>query len=257
MRKYLIGVIAAMVSAMAFASVASAEVTALNIGAKITPTKQNKKVRGPVNVFFESNDTHVGALPCPLGTANSTACYAFPPSTQAVVVFPTDFKFDPGNLPDCNLASLVGKSTAGAIQACPRSVVGGGGNVQQFSDGRRLNGVITAFNGAPSGGAPSMYLHIEFPGVETKPILNGVIRGNVFTVQIPPVQGSVIEHFDVTINGKKVTKKKKNKVTGKTKKSFYLAAKCSKGTWATSETVTYQNGKQLADSTSQPCKKKK
>jgi hypothetical protein len=67
----------------------------------------------------------------------------------------------------------------------------------------------------------------------------------------------VIEHFDVTINGKKVTKKKKNKVTGKTKKSFYLAAKCSKGTWATSETVTYQNGKQLADSTSQPCKKKK
>jgi hypothetical protein len=257
MRKYLIGVIAAMVSAMAFASVASAEVTALNIGANISPPKQDKKVRGPVNVFFESNDTHVGTLPCPLGTANSLSCYAFPPSVQAVVVFPTDLKFEPGNLPDCNLASLVGKSTAGAIAACPRSVVGGGGNVQQFSDGRRLNGVITAFNGAPSGGAPSMYLHIEFPGVETKPILNGVIRGNVFTVQIPPVQGSVIEHFDVTLNGKKVTKKKKNKRTGKTKKTTYLSMKCSKGTWGTTETVTYQSGKQLSDSTSQTCKKKK
>jgi hypothetical protein len=256
MRKYLIGVIAAMVSAMAFASVASAEVTALNIGAKITPTKQNKKVRGPVNVFFESNDTHAGALPCPLGTANSTACYAFPPSTSTLVVFTPDVKFDPGNLPDCNLASLVGKSTAGARAACPGSVVGGGGNIQQFSDGRRLNGVITAFNGAPSGGAPSMYLHIEFPGVETKPILNGVIRGNQLNVQIPPVQGSVIEHFDVTI-GKKVTRKKKNPRTGKVKKTFYVSAKCSKGTWATSETVTYQNGKQLSDSTSERCQKKK
>jgi hypothetical protein len=257
MRKYLIGVIAAMASAMVFSSVASADVTALNIGANITPAKQDKKVRGPVNVFFESNDTHVGALPCPLGTANSTACYAFPPSVQAVLVFPTDLKFNPGNLPDCNLASLVGKSTAGAIAACPRSVVGGGGNVQQFSDGRRLNGVITAFNGAPSGGAPSMYLHIEFPGVETKPILNGVIRGNVFTVQIPPVQGSVIEHFDTTINGKKVTRKKRNPRTGKVVKSFYVSSKCSKRTWGTTETVTYQNGKQLSDSVSQTCKRKK
>jgi hypothetical protein len=257
MRKYLIGVAVGLVGAVAFSSVASADVTALRIGASVTPSKQDKKVRGPVNVFFESNDTHVGALPCPLGTANTLACYAFPPSTQAVVTFPTDYKFFPGNIPDCNLASLVGKSTAGARAACPGSIVGGGGNVQQFSDGRRLNGVITAFNGAPSGGNPSMYLHIEFPGVETKPILNGVIRGNVLTVQIPPVQGSVIEHFDVTINGKRVTKKKKNKNTGKVTKSFYLAAKCSKKNWTTSETVTYQGGKTLSDTIPLTCKQKK
>jgi hypothetical protein len=33
--------------------------------------------------------------------------------------------------------------------------------------------------------------------------------------------------------------------------------KCAKGTWGTTETVTYQSGKQLSDSTSQTCKKRK
>ena len=257
MRKYLIGVIAAMVSAMAFSSVASADVTALRTEATATPSKQDKKVRGPLNVYFESNDTHVGVFGC----ANSIACYAFPPSIQARVVFPTDFRFDPGNLPDCNLASLIGKSTAGARAACPGSIVGGGGNTQQFSDGRRLNGVITAFNGAPSGGSPSLYLHIEFPGVETKPILNGVISGNVLNVQIPPVQGSVIEQFFTTINGRTVVGKQKAKAgsataAAKAKKKYYLTAKCSKKDWTTTETVTYQGGKTLSDTVPLTCKQK-
>lgn len=256
MRKYLIGVTVGLVSAVAFSSVASADVTGLRIGASVTPSKQDKKVRGPVTVFFESNDTHAGDLPCPPGTALLLSCRAFPPSVQSVITFPTDYKFDPGNLPDCNLASLIGKSTAGARAACPGSIVGGGGNVQLFSDGRLLNGVITAFNGAPSGGSPSLYLHIEFPGVETKPILNGVIRGNVLTVQIPPVQGSVIEHFDTLINGKTVVGKTKAKA-GKKKKKYYLTAKCSKKDWTTSETVTYQNGKTLSDSVPLTCKQKK
>ena len=60
-RKYLIGVIAGLVSAMAFSSVASADVTALRTEATATPSKQDEKVRGPLNVYFESNDTHVGA----------------------------------------------------------------------------------------------------------------------------------------------------------------------------------------------------
>jgi hypothetical protein len=258
MRKYLIGVIAGLVSTMAFASAASADVTALRIEASATPSKQDKKVRGPVNVYFESNDTHSGGFNCsPL----TTACYAFPPSIQARVLFPTDYKFDPGNLPDCNLASLVGRGTAAARAACPKSIVGTGQNTQVFNDGRRLQGTITAFNGQPSGGNPSMYLHIEFPGVETKPILNGVISGNVLNVQIPPVQGSVIDQFFVTVNGRTVVGKSKAKkgsasAAAKPKKKYYLTAKCSKKDWTTSETVTYQNGKQLTDTVPLTCKQK-
>jgi hypothetical protein len=253
MRKYLIGMIAALVGALALSSVASADVTGVNIISNVTPAKQNKKVRGPANIFFQSSDTHAGNLPCPLGTANSPSCYAFPPSIQSSITFPKDLKFNAGNIPDCQLSRIVGQSTASARAACAGSIVGGGGNVQTFSDGRRLNGTITAFNGAPSGGNPSLYLHVEFPGVATKPILNGVFRGNNLTVQIPPVQGSVIDVFNTALNGKRVVGK--NKKTGK--KTTYASIRCSTGKWATTETVTYQNGKQLTASTSAKCKQKK
>jgi hypothetical protein len=249
-RKYLIGTITCLVGVFAFSSVASAAVTALNIGVNISPTKQQKKVRGPASVFFESNDTHAGFLPCPPGTGNTDACRAYPPSTQAVLTFTRDIKFTPGNLPDCNLSAIAGKTTAGARAACSRSIVGAGSNRNLTTSGQTLNGVITAFNGAPSGGNPSLYLHVDIAGVTTKPILNGVIRGNVLTVQIPPVPGAVIEHFDTTLVRKVVGRKKGKRV-------FYFSARCSKRNWSLTETVTYQNGQQLSDTVGDRCAQKK
>jgi hypothetical protein len=248
-RKYLIGTIACLVGVFAFSSVASAAVTALDVGLNISPKKQDNKVRGPSSVFFESNDTHAGLIPCPPGTANTVQCGAYPPSTQAVLQFTRDVKFTPGNLPDCNLSAIAGQNTAGARAACPRSIVGVGRNVNKTTTGQILNGVITAFNGAPSGGNPSLYLHVDIAGVTTKPILNGVIRGSVLTVQIPPVPGAVIEHFDTAI-GKKVVGRKKGK------RVYYFSAKCSKRKWFVTETVTYQNGQQLSSTESTTCKRK-
>ena len=255
MRKYLIGVIAGLAGALALSGVASAAVTAVRTGFSLTPPKQDKKVRGPVSVFFESNDTHAGAFlgqpGCLIGNEGA-GCFAYPPSVRTVLAFTSDLKFDPGNLADCNLSSLVGQSTAGARAACPRSIVGGGTNVQAFSDGSTRSGVITAFNGVPSGGNPTLYLHIDLPGVTTKPIINAVIRGNTIDAAIPPVPGTAIEHFDTSI-GKLVVGK--NKKTGK--KTYYTSAKCAKKSWTETETVTYQNGQTLQDAISQPCKQKK
>jgi hypothetical protein len=169
---------------------------------------------------------------------------------QTVLGLPGDIKFDPGNLPDCNLASLIGKSTAAARATCPRSVVGSGTVIQQFSDGRRITGVLTSFNGAPSGGSPTIYVHTDLPGVESKPILNGPIRGSTLSVQVPPVQGSVIERFDIRVN--KIVTGKKGK-----KKKYYFSARCSKKRWTVTETVTYANGKVLTASGSQKCTQKK
>ena len=247
MRKYLIGTITCLVGVFAFSSVASAAVTSLNTTVNIRPAKQKKKVFGPASVFFASDDTHAGFLPCPPGTGTTDACFAYPPSTQAVLTFSKDIKFTPGNLPDCNLAAIAGKNTAGARAACPGSIVGTGSNVNKTTSGQTLNGVITAFNGAPSGGNPSLYLHVDIAGVTTKPILNGVIRGNVLSVQIPPVPGAVIEHFDTTLSKKKVGKKKGKNV-------FYFSARCSKKKWTTTETVTYQTGQQLSDTVTGRCK---
>lgn len=248
-RKHLIGAIAALASVVALSSVsvASADIVGLRIGASVTPSKQKKKERGPVKVFFESNDIHQGPFgvsPCAIG------CYAFPPSVRSFITFPPDLKFTPGTIPDCNLSSLIGKSTDLAKQACPKSVVGGGLNVQAFSDGTKRNGVITAFNGAPSGGNPSLYLHVDLPGVATKPILTGVISGHTLDVAIPPVPGAVIDHFDTTLN-KIVSGKKKGK------KTYYVSSSCKKKNWTTTEDVTYSNGQHEVASVSQKCKQKK
>ncbi len=254
MRKYVIGMVGALAAAMALSSVAWAAVTGLSIESSVTPAKRDKKIRSGVSTTFVSNDTHAGELPC--SNALSPSCRAYPPSVQSVLAFPKDLKFNPGNLPDCNLSQLIGKTTAGALASCPRSHVGEGANVQLFSDGRLLNGTITAFNGVPSGGFPSLYLHVEFPGVTTKPILNGVIQGNRILVQIPPVQGSVIERFAVTID-KIVSGKKRDKKTGKVKKTFYLMAKCSKPNYTVQEEVTYQDGTTLSATTPGRCTQKK
>jgi hypothetical protein len=242
MRKSLIGVMAlGLVGAVALSGLASADVTKLTNTAQVSPAKQFKKKRGGVRVFYVSEDTHDGTF--------------FPPSTRSVITFPTDFKFTPGTLPDCNLASLIGKDQAGAMAACPKSVVGTGSNVNRTLTGGTLTGKVTAFNGAPSGGNPTLYLHVDVQGSTTKPILTGTIRGNVLDVQVPVTPGVVIEHFDTTIN-KKVSKKTTNKNTGKVTKTFYLAAKCSKKSWTTSQTNTYSNGKQLSSSSTQACKQK-
>lgn len=245
-RKQLIGAIAALASVVALSSitsVASADVVGLNISSSVTPAKQDKKVRGGASDFFESNDVFQGAFnqsPCVVG------CYAYPASVRAFITFSKDVKFTPGNIPDCNLAAIIGKSTALARQACPQSVVGGGTNLQTFSDGRQLSGVITAFNGAPSGGNPTLYLHVDLPGVATKPILTGVISGNTLDVTIPPVPGAVIDDFTTTINKRKSGKK-----------TFYFSARCSKGKLSTTEDVTYQNGQHEVASASSKCKQKK
>lgn len=269
-RKYLIGVMATgLVGAVALSGIASADVTELTITTQVTPSKQDKKKRGGVSVFFSSADKHEGTTVPPGGAgcappATVTAtCKYFPPSTRTLLTFPTDFKFDPGTIPDCNLASLAGKDAAGAKAACPQSVVGQGKSIVHTTteagtpagNPGTLNGTVTAFNGAPSGGAATLYLHVDIAGVATKPILQGTIKGNVLDVTIPPVSGTVIEYFDTTIN-KVISKSKKNKKTGKKTKTFYLSAKCSKKSWTTTSTNTYSNGKQLTDSFSQACQQK-
>ncbi len=256
MRKYLIGVIAGLVGAVAFSSVASADVTNLTIQTSNTPSKAPKKRFVGGSNFFQSSDTHAGDLPCPLGTAGSPTCRAFPPSTLSTIDFTKNAKFIPGNIPDCNLALLSGKSTAQARAACPQSLVSTGSNVQLFSDGRTLNGTVSGFNGAPSGGSPSLYLHVEFPGVATKPILQGTIRGNTISFIVPPVPGSVIESINNTIP-KKVSGKKKNAKTGKVEKTFYFNARCNLKRYTVTESTTYANGKVLTASIPETCKQTK
>lgn len=259
MRKYLIGMIGGLIGAVVISNIALAEVTSLSIGSQWTPAKQDIKRHGPAKVFIETNEAHAGTLLGQPGctTGSEVTCLANPSAIQSLITFPKDVEIDPGNLPECGLASLQGKSTAAARSTCPRSIVGGGNSVGKTLEGRTLTGVITAFKGVPSGGSPSLYLHLDIAGVATKPILNGVVQGNALLLQIPPVPGMVSEHFDTTLDPV-VTRKKKNKKTGKVKKRFLISIRCSKSRkWTITETITYEDGKTLTDSTSQKCKQKR
>ena len=244
-RKLMIGAAVGLVGVLAAYGISSAAVSTETYSAVAAKTKQNKKTRGPIGSFNVIVDrTYSGT-----GPAGVT-----PPPTQNVLVFDRDFKFDPGKLPQCSTASLVGKDAAGARAACPKSVVGQGAATLKRADGGTIPATVTAFNGVKSGGNPTILLHVDPTGVPTKPILTGTLSGRTLTVQVPVVPGTALVHFQTSIN-QVVTKKKK--VHGKVQKTFYISAKCSHGSWGSTNTTTFQDGSTKSESFSQKCKKKK
>jgi len=246
-RNLMVVAAVSLVGVLAAAGISAAAVSTETYTAVAAKTKQDKKVRGPLGAFTVNVDrTYTGS-----GVAGVT-----PPPAQNVLVFDRDFRFDPGKLPQCNLASLTGKDAAGARAACPKSLVGQGSANVKTASGGNLPAVVSAFNGVKSGGNPTIYLHVDIQGSTTKPILTGTLSGNTLTVQVPLVAGTALTHFDTTIN-QLVTKKKRNKKTGKIVKTFYISAKCSRGSWGTSNTTTFQDGSTKSEAFSQKCKKKK
>lgn len=257
-RKLMIGAVVTVAGVLAMSSVASAAFSSQTYDSNAAKTKQDKKVRGPVGTFTTNVDTVYSggalapSLACP-GTG--PGCTFFPPANQTVLNFDTAYKFNPGNLPDCNPAALTGQTAAGARAACPDSVVGQGSAVIRAVTGAFLFGTVTAFNGVPSGSSPVILLHTDIQGNTAKPILTGTLNGTTLTVQVPVTPGTVIQHFDTTINQVKVKKanKKKNKPS-----QFYVSAKCNDGSWDHNETTTFTDGTNSGVKTfSQPCTKKK
>lgn len=244
-RNLMIGLAATAVGALAIAGIASAVVDSQTYSSTASKTKQQKKVRGPVGNFVTNVDTQYSGPPGAQFT---------PPATRTVLTFDRDYKFQPGKLAQCNLASLQGKDAAGARAACPRAQVGQGSAViRTLATGQTLNAVVTAFNGVKTGGNPTIYLHTDIQGNPNKPVLTGTLTGNTLTVIVPPVPGTAIVHFDTTIN--QVVSQKK-KVRGKTVKTFFVSAKCSDKRWDHTETTTFQDGSTKSASFSQPCKQK-
>lgn len=258
--------LAGAVAALVLAAPASAAVVNQLYSAPAGPAKQFKKQRGAVS-FTNVVDTVYNVPPA----VNYT-----PPATRTVLSFDGDFRFDPGRLPDCNVASLVGKDATAARSACPRSVVGQGSAAIQTQTGVTIPAAVTAFNGFPSGGNPVILLHTDAAGVPTKPILTGVLRGRTLDVTVPVTPGTVIDYFDTTINKvvskrtqnrkaikkcKKVkNKRKRGKCVKKAKmkkiKTFYASARCSDGAWNHSGTTFFLGGGTQTDTFNQSCQQK-
>jgi hypothetical protein len=233
-RKYLIGALLSVVGALVVSSSASATVTGQTLTTTTSPPKQQKKVFGPVGSFKNVVDTNY-------------APGAFTPfGTQTVLTFSKDIKFTPGNIPQCNLSAISTVPQATADSMCGASKVGTG---SATINGGLLTGVVSAYNGTPSGGNPTIGLHTDvFAGgaYSFSTTLTGVLNtgANTLTVAIPPT-GTAITHFETTI-----TKKKSGK------SSFYVMARCKKKKWINTETTTFNDGTSQSATSTQPCKQK-
>jgi hypothetical protein len=241
-RNLVTGAVLAVAGSLAMTSFASGAVVNQTYDSTASKTKQDKKVRGPVGNFVTNVDTTYDAVFSPTGV-------------QTVLKFDSAFKFDPGNIPDCNPALITGQDAAGAKSICGASQVGQGAAVLRNTPTgtQTLQGVVTAFNGIPSGNAPVILLHTDIIGVATSPILTGTLNGTTLTVDIPP-SPFAITHFDTTVNQVRI--KKANKKKG-TPAKYYVSAKCNDGKWSHSETTTFSDGSSKSASFEQKCKKKK
>jgi hypothetical protein len=259
-RKYLIGATLALAASVAVAALAQAAITGQTLSASVSATKQDKKVRGPADI-----NVTVDTAESPPTTATQTA-------SQTVVDFDKDFTFTAGALPTCNPTPLAGTTTDQANALCGPSKVGSGAATLCSAalgcggtPGGGIQGVVTAYNGVPSGGNQSIILHARFgPPANTTTVLTGVLTssplGNpygkrlVVTVPDTSLTGLHLTHFQTAIP--RLISVKANKKKGKPAK-YYVSAKCSDKTWDFQETTTFRAGAPpLSSHTSAPCKQK-
>jgi hypothetical protein len=266
-RKYLIGATLALAASVAIAAIAQAASTGQSLTVQVSATKQDKKVRGPadINVTVDTQE----AAPFNAATQGQDA-------QQTVVDFDKDFTFTAGALPTCNPTSLTGSTTEAALAACGRAKVGSGAATLceatatlqgcAATPGGGIQGVVTAFNGVPSGGNQSIILHARFgPPANTTTVLTGVLTnsplgnpyGKRLVVSVPPTGQSTglhLTHFQTSIP--RLISVKANKKKGKPAK-YYVSAKCSDKTWDFQETTTFRSGgPTLSAHTTAPCKQK-
>jgi hypothetical protein len=234
-RKYLIGALMGVIGTLVFSGTASAAVTNQTLKTTVSPTKFSNKTFSAVKSFRNDVDTTYDSI-------------FTPNATQTVLTFSRDIKFTPGNIGQCNLSTIRTVPEATADATCGASRVGSGSAIINAG---ALNGKVAAYNGLPSGGNPTIGLHVDVftpaGAYAFSTTLTGVLNtgSNTLTVSIPPT-GTSITHFDTVINKKKSGKK-----------TFYVMARCKKKKWVTSETTTFNDGTSKSATSTQKCKQSK
>jgi hypothetical protein len=261
-RYCVIGAAALLGVAVAVPTIAHSDVTSQTIKSVVTPSKlsASKKTPTPASIRVDT-DSNWDSFAAPSNP--------HPATINADIDFDKGMIFNTKPVKPCALSKLANTTTAQATAACGPSKVGSGSATLQGVLPGVLHGTVTAFNGTPSGGAPTIYLHtrVDQPALTT--VLVGTLikspagapYGMRLHVPIPATQigggKEVITHFDTTVN-KKFTIKKK----GKSVKSGYVTAICPKSKkLSTQGTFQFAEGPLFTTptvtkvaTTTQPCK---
>jgi hypothetical protein len=263
-RYCVIGATALLGVAVAIPTMAQSAVTSQTIKSVVTPSKLSvsKKTPTPASIRVDTDSSWDSFSPAPNPT---------PATVSADIDFDKGMIFNTKPVKTCDLTKLAGTTTDQAKAACGPAQVGqGSANLNGIIGA--LSGVVTAFNGTPTGGSPTIYLHTRVNNPPLTQVLVGTLTkspagapyGTRLHVPIPAQQLGggleVITHFDTTVDRKfKITKKVKGK---KVKvKSGYVTATCPKnktlstqGTFAFGSAPTFSPSVTKVATTTQPCK---
>ncbi len=243
----LVAAIAAT-AAWAGPTVSGADGNTQSIDVQVRPKKLSKKTLTP------------GTLEVTTLTTSTTDPNGVPsPAVSAVIDFNEGMRLYTKGLPTCASALLQNQSTEVAKQVCGKAEIGSGQALAFLNTGSRVYDVeqtVTAFNGEPKGGRPTVLLHsYGTTPTQTTVVLEGTVSnynkegfGPRLDLKIPLIAGGrgVLKEFNVTID-------KKWRFKG-VRRSF-ISAKCpnSKKLKARGE-FTYRDGESLTAFSKQSCK---
>ncbi|MGN6215823.1 MAG: hypothetical protein ACTHN7_02550 [Solirubrobacterales bacterium] len=221
-----------------------------SIESTITPKKLSKKKFTP------------GTLSVTTLTTSTTDPNGVPvPAVHATIDFDKNATLFTKGLPTCNPAKVVGQSTEGAERACGKAKIGSGHATALLRAGKvyEVPQVVTAFNGVPKGGKPTVILHTygTVP-LQASVVLVGTVSkfdkegyGPRLDLEVPLIAGGTgaLKEFQVKIN-------KKWRYKG-VQRSF-ISAKCPNSKKLKARgTFTYRDGQSLTAFTKQTCKQAK
>lgn len=239
----IIGVTVATVAAIAASVAVAGTVTGANgisltADAKISPKKLSKAAPTPAALDITTETTTIG----PTGALN--------PVVKAVMDFDKNGTYFAKGLPTCNEKALLGKSSEQAEKICGKAHIGAGNVVATLFLGRPTDATaeLTAFNGVPKGGKPTIVLHAysvdpipagyAFGGVVSNYKKEGY--GSRFEIDFPSIFGGegAIREFNLKIDKKFTYKgKERSVISGKCPSSKKLKMRTA-FTYSSGETLT-------------------
>jgi hypothetical protein len=221
-----------------------------SIAVSITPTKASKKKASPATLDVT---TATGRPSDPNGVPV--------PAVRAIVDFPKDVTLFSKGYPTCDPTVLQNTSTEVALEACKKAQIGSGTASALLPVGTKVFPVaqtVTAFNGVPQGGKPSIVLHAygTTPTQTTLVLVGTVTRlnkegfGPRLDINVPLLAGGTgaLTGFHVKIF---------KTFSYKGKKRSYVSAVCSSKKWKSRGQFIFKDGESLTPGLTQKCAQKK
>jgi hypothetical protein len=245
-----IAVLAAVVAATAAwagPTVTAPDGNTQSIDVQVRPKKLSKKTLTPATLEVTT-----------LTTSSTNPSGVPSPAVHAVIDFDKNLRLYTKGLPTCDSGKLQNQSTEVAERVCRSAKIGSGHATAYLVAGKvyEVPQTVTAFNGVPKGGKPTIILHTYgTTPLQVSLVLEGTVSnynkegyGPRLDLDIPLIAGGTgaLKEFNVKID-------KKWRYKG-VQRSF-ISAKCPNSKKLKARgTFTYRDGESLTALSKQSCK---